>query len=293
MAKQISGYTKTVCILASPVEHSLSPSMHNAAYEKLGLDYVYLAYEVGVEQLGDAVKGMRALGIRGANISMPNKQAVMGYLDEISPSAQLIGAVNTVVNQDGQGYLVGHNTDGIGAMESLREEGVVITDQIITLAGIGGAGRAIAVQAALDGAKEIRIFNNEGKNFEAAKDLVDKLNQMTNCAVSLTDLQNQVHFHQSIQESTIFINATGVGMKPLASESLIETDGIIHSKLIVYDIIYTPRETKLLAFAKEQGARKTINGLGMILHQGAAAFRLITGKEMPVNYIRKLVFQDK
>lgn len=293
MAEHISGQTKTVCILATPISHSLSPLMHNTAYNQLGLDYVYLAYEVGVEQLEDAVKGIRALGIRGANVSMPNKQAILAYLDEISPEAKLIGAVNTVVNKDGSGHLIGYNTDGIGAMESLREEGIDIANQVITLAGIGGAGRAIAVQAALDGAKEIRIFNNPSQNFESAIELLHQLNQLTECTLTLHSLQDRESFHQSIRESDIFINATGVGMQPLEDESLLQTEGVIHPRLVVYDIIYTPRETKLLAFAKAQGAYKVINGLGMILHQGAEAFQLITGEKMPVDSVRDIVFQEK
>lgn len=293
MAVPISGHTKTVCILATPIAHSLSPIMHNKAYELLGLDYAYLAYEVGLAELEDAIKGIRAMGIRGANISMPNKQAVQAYLDEISPAAQLIGAVNTVVNQDGKGHLVGHNTDGIGAVQSLREEGFSVAGQVITLAGIGGAGRAFAVQAALDGAREIRIFNNPGQNFDRGLDLMAKLRQQTNCQLSLHSLAEQAIFHQSIRESSLFVNATGVGMKPLESESLLESPGVIHPNLVVYDMIYTPRETKLLAFAKSQGAKKAINGLGMIVHQGAAAFQLITGEQMPLEAIKPLVFADE
>lgn len=290
MPEQLSSQTKLVGIFAKPVRHSLSPKMHNLAYKKLNLDYVYLSFEVGLEQLADAIQGMRALGMSGANISMPNKQAILPYLDALSPAAQLIGAVNTVVNQDGSGYLVGYNTDGIGAMASLAEEGVLIEEQTITLVGIGGAGRSILVQAALDGAKEIRVFNNHGTNFDRAIELIAKLRQMCACKISLYDLQDKKSFKQSILESSLFINATGVGMEPQQHQSLLEEADLIHSNLVVYDIIYKPRETKLLVFAREHGAKQTINGLGMILHQGAAAFRLITGQEMPVDDVRDILF---
>src|SRR3712207_1690187 len=166
MLERLSGHTRLTALLAAPARHSLSPKMHNAAYAKLGLDYAYLAFEVDNSGLAAAVQGMRALGICGANVSMPNKQAIVPLLDELSPAAALAGAVNTVVNTDGKGHLVGHITDGTGAIRALAEEGVAIKDQIITIAGAGGAGTAIAVQLGLDGAKEIRLFNRKTATFK-------------------------------------------------------------------------------------------------------------------------------
>lgn len=290
MSERISGRTKLVSLFARPSHHSLSPLMHNESYRKLGLDYVYMAFDVGVAELEEAVNSMRILGMAGANVSMPNKQAILPYLDALSSEARLIGAVNTVVNQDGKGHLVGYNTDGIGAISALREEGVDIVGKIVTLAGIGGAGRALAVQAAFDGAKEIRIFNNDSPNFEAALPLVAQLNQLTECKVSLINLQEQSLFEQSVLDSTIFINATSVGMASQEGLSLIEKPKLFHSDLVVYDLIYQPYETRLLSLAKKFGAKRTINGLGMVLHQGATAFQLITGKQMPIDCIRKLLF---
>ncbi len=293
MSERLSGHTLLISLIATPIRHSLSPKMHNEAFAKLGLDYAYLAFEVGNEELADAVQGIRALGIRGSNVSMPNKQAIIPYLDEISPAAELVGAVNTVVNKDGKGHLVGHVTDGTGAVRALAEEGVDIKDQIITLTGAGGAGTAIAVQLGLDGAKEVRIFNQKDAQYANAEKTVEKINSKTNTKASITDLADQEAFKKSISESSIYIDATGVGMKPLEDVSLINDPEVIRPDLVVFDVVYSPAETKLLKFAKEHGAKKAINGLGMMLYQGAEAFKLFTGEEMPVEYIRDLLFNDK
>ncbi|AUT06612.1 Shikimate dehydrogenase [Streptococcus parauberis] len=293
MSERLSGHTLLISLIATPIRHSLSPKMHNEAFAKLGLDYAYLAFEVGNEELADAVQGIRALGIRGSNVSMPNKQAIIPYLDEISPAAELVGAVNTVVNKDGKGHLVGHVTDGTGAVRALAEEGVDIKNQIITLAGAGGAGTAIAVQLGLDGAKEVRIFNQKDPSYANAEKTVEKINDRTNTKASVCDLADQEAFKKSIAESSIYIDATGVGMKPLEDQSLINDPEVIRPDLVVFDVVYSPAETKLLKFAKENGAKKAINGLGMMLYQGEEAFKLFTGEEMPVEYIRDLLFNEK
>lgn len=292
MTERLNGHTLLISLIATPIRHSMSPTMHNEAFAKLGLDYAYLAFEVDNSTLKDAVEGIRALGIRGSNVSMPNKQAIIPYLDEISPEAQLIGAVNTVTNKDGQGHLVGYNTDGIGAMKALMDEGVSVKDQIVTLTGAGGAGTAIAIQAAFDGAKELRIFNIKDDVYENAVETVKKINEHTSCQTTLTDLSDQKAFKQSVQESSIYIDATGVGMKPLQDQSLINDPEMIRPDLVVFDVVYAPRETKLLRFAKEHGAKKAINGLSMMLYQGAAAFKLFTDEEMPVTYIKELLFDE-
>ncbi|MBP1041745.1 shikimate dehydrogenase [Vagococcus sp. BWB3-3] len=290
MTERLNGETLLIGLMATPIRHSLSPTMHNEAMAKLGLNYAYLAFEVGNEQLADAVQSIRALGLRGSNISMPNKQAILPYLDEVSPAAALVGAVNTVTNKEGKGYLVGHITDGTGAMRALKEEGVSVIGEVITLTGAGGAGTAVAIQAALDGAKELRIFNAKDSHYHNAEETVNKINQHTNCLASVMDLADQKAFKQAIADSHIYIDATGVGMKPLESECLITDPDVIRPDLVVFDVVYIPKETKLLKFARENGAEKTINGLGMMLYQGAEAFKLFTGEEMPVDYIRDLLF---
>ncbi|EHJ56934.1 shikimate dehydrogenase [Streptococcus urinalis FB127-CNA-2] len=293
MSERLSGHTLLIGLIATPIRHSLSPKMHNEAFAKLGLDYAYLAFEVGNDELEDAVKGIRALGIRGANVSMPNKQAIIPYLDELSPAAELIGAVNTVVNKDGEGHLVGHNTDGVGAVKALASEGVSVKDQIITLAGAGGAGTAIAVQLSLDGAKEVRIFNPNDPTYANAEKTVEKIMSKTDTKASITDIDNQEAFKKSIAESSIYIDATGVGMGKLIDLSLINDPEVIRPDLVVFDVVYSPAETKLLKFARANGAKKTMNGLGMMLYQGAAAFKLFTGEDMTVDYIHDLLFNDK
>ncbi|HEL0573899.1 shikimate dehydrogenase [Streptococcus equi subsp. zooepidemicus] len=293
MLERLSGQTRLTALLAAPARHSLSPKMHNAAYAKLGLDYAYLAFEVGNAELAAAVQGMRALGICGANVSMPNKQAIVPLLDELSPAAALAGAVNTVVNKDGRGHLVGHITDGTGAIRALAEEGVAIKDQIITIAGAGGAGTAIAVQLGLDGAKEIRLFNRKTTTFKQAMQVLKGINAKTSALASLQDLADDRAFRRSIAESSIYIDATGIGMKPLEEHSLITDPALIRPDLVVFDLVYHPAETKLLAFAREHGAKKVMNGLGMLLYQGAEAFKLMTGEDMPVAYIRELLCRNK
>lgn len=292
MSERLTGHTLLISLLATPIRHSMSPTMHNEAFAKLGLDYAYLAFEVGNEELEDAIQGIRALGIRGSNVSMPNKKTVIPLLDEVSPAAELVGAVNTVVNKDGKGHLIGYNTDGVGAMRALQEENVNIKGQIVTLTGAGGAGTAVAIQAALDGVKELRIFNINDENFANAEETVRKINENTDCKATITDLIDNEAFEKSVLESTIYIDATGVGMKPLEDLKLINNPDVIHEDLVVFDVVYSPRETELLKFAKENGAKKTINGLGMMLYQGAEAFKLFTGEDMPVDYIKEVLFGE-
>jgi shikimate dehydrogenase len=293
MVERLSGETLLIGLMATPIRHSMSPTMHNEAFAKLGLDYAYLAFEVGNEELEDAIKGMRALGIRGSNISMPNKQKVIQYLDEISPAAEMVGAVNTVVNKDGKGHLVGHITDGTGCMEALRQEGVDIKDKIVTITGAGGAGTAVTIQAALDGAKEIRIFNINDEHFSSAVQNAEKINAQTDCKATATDLVDQAAFKKSLAESDIYIDATSVGMKPLEGQKLINDPEDIREDLIIYDVVYSPAETELLKFARANGAKQAYNGLGMMLYQGAEAFKLFTGEDMPVEYIHDLLFDEE
>ena len=200
--------------------------------------------------------------------------------------------MNTVVNKDGKGHLVGHITDGTGSMKALEEEGVSIKGASLTITGAGGAGTAIAIQAALDGAKEIFILNQKDQFFENAEETVRKINGETDCKASLYPLEDQEQFKACLAKSAIYIDATGVGMKPLEDECLINDPSMIRSDLVVMDVVYMPRETKLLKFAKEHGAKKAINGLGMMLYQGAEAFKLFTGEDMPVEYVKENCFKN-
>lgn len=287
MTERLSAKTLLIGLMATPIRHSLSPTMHNEAFAKLGLDYAYLAFEVGNEELEDAVKSIRALGMRGSNISMPNKQKIIPHLDKLAPAAELVGAVNTVVNDNG--VLTGHITDGTGFMRSLIEADVDVIGKKMTIIGAGGAATAICIQAALDGVKEISIFNRQDECFENAKRTVKIINERTECKATLYDLADAESLRREISDSAIFVNATGVGMKPYEGVSLITDPTLLRSDLIVADVIYKPAKTKLLEMAEANGC-KTINGLGMMLFQGAAAFEMWTGQEMPVDHIKQLLF---
>ena len=286
MAERITGHTELIGLIAYPIRHSSSPAMHNEAFAKLGLDYAYLAFEVENKDLEDTIKGFRAMKVRGCNVSMPNKTVVHKYLDKLSPAAELCGAVNTVVNDNG--VLTGHITDGIGCMLALKDAGVDVIGKKITIVGAGGAATAIQVQAALDGVAEISIFNVKDKFFENAEKTVNKLREKTNCKVNLYDLADLDKLKEEIASSVLFINATGMGMKPLEGQTYIPDTTFFRSDLVVLDIVYAPRETALLKLAKEAGCR-TLNGLGMMLFQGAAAFKLWTGKEMPIEYMKEVL----
>ncbi|MCB2355717.1 shikimate dehydrogenase [Clostridium estertheticum] len=288
MAERITGHTELIGLMATPIRHSLSPTMHNEAFAKLGLDYAYLAFEVGNDQLEDAIKGIRAFGMRGSNVSMPNKQVVLKYLDKLSPAAEMVGAVNTIVNDDG--ILTGHITDGTGFMLGLKQADVNIIGKKMTLCGAGGAATAVCIQAALDGVKELSIFNRKDDFYKNAQRTVAVINEKTDCKATLYDIEDKVSLRREILESAIFTNATGVGMKPLQDKSLITDSTMLRPDLIVADTVYAPIETVLLKLAREQGC-KTVNGLGMMLWQGAAAFKVWTDQEMPVDYIKGLLFK--
>ncbi|AUJ32022.1 MULTISPECIES: shikimate dehydrogenase [Liquorilactobacillus] len=289
MTERIDGHTILIGLMAYPIRHSMSPMMHNNAFAKLGLNYAYLAFDITDDKLKAAVNAIRTLDMRGANISMPNKQKIIPYLDKLSPAAKLCGAVNTVVNDEG--VLTGYTTDGTGFMRALADEGLNIQGKKMTLTGAGGAGTAIAIQAALDGTAEISLFNLHDTTWESAKRNVRIINQETNCQATLHGLEDKEDFKREIASSAIYCDSTGVGMKPLENLSLVEDPSWFHQDMIVFDTVYAPRTTKLMKVARQAGVKHVFNGLGMMLEQGAEAFKLWTGKEMPVAYIRDLLFK--
>ena len=284
MEKRITGHTELIGLMAYPIRHSSSPAMHNAAFAKLGLDYAYLAFEVDNDSLEGAVQGIRSLKLVGSNVSMPNKTVVHKYLDKLSPAAEMCGAVNTIVNEDG--VLTGHITDGTGYMMSLKDNGVDVIGKKMTIVGAGGAATAIEIQAALDGVAEISIFNRKDEFWANAEETVRKINEKTNCKAQLFDLADLDKLKEEIASSYLFTNATGMGMKPLEGKTYIPNKSFLRPDLIVSDVVYYPRETELLRMAKEVGC-KTMNGLGMMLFQGAAAFKMWTGEDMPIEYMKE------
>lgn len=285
--KEITGHTVLTALLGHPVAHSISPMMHNEAFRLLDLDYAYLAFDVTLEQLKTTVDGLTAMNCRGFNCTMPHKTLICDYVDHMSDAAKLIGAVNTVVNDNG--ILTGHNTDGVGYMQSVKAAGFDIIGKEMTLIGVGGAATAILAQAALDGVKKINVFNRKSASFENAKPFIDRLNRDTNCEVSLYDLADTTTLRNCLKDSAILTNGTSVGMAPNVDASIITDTSMLHEQLIVSDVIYNPEETLLLKQAKEAHC-PTFNGLYMLLYQGAEAFKIWTRKEMPVEPIKKKYF---
>lgn len=289
MKYEITGTTRLTCLLGSPVAHSISPQMHNESFRQLGLDYVYTAFDVPPERLREAVDALKLLNVRGFNLTMPHKTAIMEMLDSLTPAAKLAQAVNTVTYENGK--LIGHTTDGIGYMRSVEDAGFSIIGKNMTLLGAGGAATAICTQAALDGVKKIYMFKRKNASWNTAQEFADKVNRTTDCQVSLLDIQNQTQLRLALDDSAILTNATNVGMAPDLTSSPIPSS-LLDSHLIVSDIIYNPKETRLLKDAKEAGC-STMNGLYMLLYQGAASFECWTGEKMPVPLIKEKYFNHK
>ena len=286
MAERLTGHTELIGLMAYPIRHSSSPAMHNEAFAYLGLDYAYLAFEVDNSTLEDAVKGIRALKLVGSNVSMPNKTVVGKYLDKLSPAAELCGAVNTIVNRDG--VLEGHITDGIGYMESLRDYDIDVIGKKMTIVGAGGAATAIEIQAALDGVKEISIFNIRDKFYEVGEETVRKINEKTNCKAKMFDLADKDALRAEIADSYLLANATGMGMKPLEGKTWLPDASYLRPDLIVTETVSAPAETEFLRIAKEVGC-KHMNGFGMMLFQGAAGFKMWTGHDMPIEHMKEVL----
>lgn len=288
MNYEITGKTKLTGLLGSPVAHSISPQMHNEAFRQLGLDYVYLAFDVKPEQLKEAVLGLKAAGICGFNLTMPLKVHILPLLDELTPAARLAGAVNTVMVKDGR--LIGHSTDGIGYMRSVTDAGFDIIGKKMTLLGAGGAATAICVQAALDGVSSIDMYKRKNASWDKTWQFCQEIMSETGCQIRLCDLADKEMLAKSLSDSAILTNATNVGMAPDTDASPIPDASMLPKELIVSDIIYNPRETLLLKQAKEAGCPH-FNGLYMLLYQGAEAFTCWTGKEMPVELIKEKYFK--
>jgi shikimate dehydrogenase len=261
--------------------------MQNGVFEALGLDFVYLAFDVGLEGVEDAIQGMRAMKFRGGNVTMPLKRAVCQYLDRLTPAAELAQAVNVIVNDDG--VLTGHISDGEGYMLSLDDAGVPYVDRKMTLIGAGGASTAVAIQAAMEGVKAISIFNHRDDFFSQGEKTVANLREKLGCDVRLFDLADTVKLRDEIASSDILINGTPVGMEATVDQSVIPDASYFHPGLVVTDLIYVPEETKLLKMARSAG-NQTVSGLGMQLFQGVSAFKMWTGQDMPIDIARAILF---
>ena len=285
----IDGHTRLLGLIGTPVGHSKSTAMYNYCFEKYGLNCAYLAFDVDMEHVEDAVAAIRTFNLQGSNVTMPLKNAVIPYLDEVSPASLAIGSVNTIVNRGGR--LCGYVTDGMGYTGELRRGGVEIAGKTVTLLGAGGAASAIAIEAALEGAKEIRVFNKRDAFWDRALANLKTIGEAAPaCKISLSDLDDSEALRESIAGSDILTNATRVGMKPMDGESLIKDTTMFRPELIVTDVVYDPEETKLLRDAKAAGCR-TFDGLGMLVEQGAASFKLYTGLDMPVGEVCDAIYR--
>lgn len=288
MDYKITGTTVLTGLLGSPVAHSISPLMHNESFRALGLDYAYLCFDVGTEGLKNAVEGLRTMGARGWNLTMPDKNLMCELADRLSPASEISGAVNTIVNENG--ILTGYTTDGIGYMKAAEEAGVLLPGKTMTLLGAGGAATAILVQAALDGMREIRVFNIKDAFYDRLTNIAAQLNERTACKVSVHPLPDDAALRASIESSDILTNGTGVGMAPNTDACIIPDISYLRPELVVSDVIYNPGQTKLLKMAEEAGCT-FFNGLYMLLYQGAASFELWTGQKMPVDLIKEKYFR--
>ena len=280
---KIDGYTRLAAVVANPIKHSISPFIHNSAFEATNTNGVYLAWEVDEAELAETVANIRRYQMYGINLSMPYKEQVIPYLDRLSEEACLIGAVNTVVNREGT--LIGYNTDGKGFFKSLPS--FKISKKRLVLLGAGGAAKAILAQAILDGVSQISVFVRSS-SMEKTRPYLEKIQNATGFRVDLFALEDVQDLQDSITQADLLVNATSVGMD--GSSQPIPTSIVLPEKLLVADVIYQPFETPFLKWARNQG-NQSINGLGMLLYQAAEAFELWAGKEMPTDQIWELLKQ--
>jgi shikimate dehydrogenase len=276
----LSGKTKVYAIIGDPVEHTISPPMHNAAFRRLGLDYVYVPLRVCKEDLPRAVDGLKALGVRGFNVTMPHKVSIIPLLDSLDPLAEKIGAVNTVVNDSG--CLTGYNTDGPGALQALIEHGADPKNKNVVVLGAGGASRAISYVLARHGARMTII--NRKEELDWAEDIARLVKDTIGVNVKV-DVLGYRQLKAALATAEILINATSVGMNPDVGKSPVPAD-LLKNGLVVFDIIYNPMKTKLLRDAATAGCQ-TIGGVEMLVGQGILSFERFTGQRAPVATMRR------
>lgn len=276
----ISGKTRICGIIGDPIEHTMSPVMHNAAFNQLGIDYLYVPFRVRKEELGKAVEGMRALNIRGLNVTIPHKVAVIPFLDELDPLAEKINAVNTIANDEG--ILTGYNTDATGFLQALLERGIELEGKNMVILGAGGASRAISFILAERGAHLIIL--NRLLELDWAEELASRISQIFTKEVEALELTDE-NLVKVLEKADILVNATSVGMSPNVDEIPVPAN-LLKPSLIVFDIVYNPIKTRLLREAEAAGA-ETISGLDMLVWQGALAFEKWTGLKAPVELMKK------
>ena len=280
-------HKSVVGIIGHPITHSLSPLMHNTAFEIKGLDYIYLSFDVVSENLEDAMKGMVGLGIRGFNVTIPHKEKIVQYLNKISDEANIIGAVNTVVNENG--ILTGYNTDVNGIVKTLEPYKEELENSEVSLFGAGGATRSILYALIRNfNVGKINLINRTKERAEQLKDYYSEKMLFEN--ISTFELVPP-DLKKIIFNSKVLINATPLGMFPETDDSPVLSEEFFNDNQIVFDVIYNPLKTKFLQLAESSGAT-VVNGLKMFVEQGSKAFELWTGEEMPKEEITKVVEQE-
>ncbi len=281
MKRLLSGETKVVGVFGFPVRHSLSPAMHNAAFQDLGLDFVYVPFNVHPDNLEAAVQGVRALQLVGVNVTIPHKESVIRFLDWVSPEAQQISSVNTIHNSEG--LLKGYSTDGQGFIESLGPMAAEICGKKSVVLGAGGSARAIVHALAIRGS-EVTVAN---RTLSRAIEMVETLSKLLgNRSIRAVQIESK-EAREAVAEANLLVNCTSVGMFPHIEEQPIPSEWL-HKDLLVYDLIYNPIETRLLQAAREIGC-KIMNGVLMLVHQGAISFRIWTGLEPPIKVMEEAV----
>ncbi len=279
----ISGKTKICGVFGDPIAHTLSPTIQNSAFRHLNLDFVFLAFKVKTAELETSIKAVRALGIRGLNVTMPHKTEVINYLDEIDETSRFLNSANTIVNTESN--LLGYSTDGIGAIKALIENGVELASSNVVLLGAGGAGRAIALSL-VEKVSKLVILN---RDYKKAKKLESDLNLKFKKNISAGSLSTG-SLTSNLRDSDVLINPTNVGMISNQKLSIVDSN-LLTPNLTVMDIVYNPLETKLLADAREVGA-KTIKGIDMFIYQGSASFELWTGKKAPIDVMKNAALKQ-
>ncbi len=280
----INNETILLGIIGNPIGHSLSPLMHNQTLEKLHLNCIYLPFEVSADNIGEAIVGLRALNVQGVNITIPFKQAVIPYLDELSPESEACGAVNLIKNDKGK--LTGFNTDGRGFMESLKEAGISFVNQALII-GAGGAGRSLAYELCQSG---VRIINILDLDKNKAIDLAAFVSRFNGVQVSGDVMSDEV-FNELSRDANLIINCSPVGMHPYIEQTPINSTSQLRPDAVVYDLIYNPLQTRLLSMAHARGL-KTINGLSMLVHQGALTLEILTGIKPPIAFMKEVVLNN-
>lgn len=285
---EISGHTALYGLFAHPAHHSLSPLMHNTSFNNREIDARYLAFDLQPDEIEQGITAVRTLGIKGVNLSMPFKQTVIPFLDEITPRAQALASVNVIKNVDG--HLIGDSVDGEGFFANLDDRQIAVAHQTMTVFGAGGAGLSI-IQAGIDQQlAEIYVFKRHNHSFDRVKQQVEKLAANSTTHVTLIDYADQQQMAQAVARSTLIVNSTNLGMGDYQAQ-MPAPPGILAQlgpQHVVCDVIYSPLETQFLALAKQQGCQ-TFNGLGMLIYQGAASFKQWTNQEMPIQLVKQII----